>query len=481
VCSSCSSSRGTIVTSAIPLPPIFGVCSPLSTLAEEFGKSNAEVKLRVKELAPSYPWWLKARGDGNSFYRALYMALLDFHCRSGNGGAALQGLLDSVEATDLTKSEFHLAAQVTCAAYLRSLIAGPDPPDPLSWREARIAYFVMNPPLDEELVVVLRALASSQLKQDYRKVAAGTLHSMVLPNVHTSFQEYCDKEVTSLGVSAESLVFPAITKALDISMSTVYFGSGKQAKQSASFDFTQEDPCQAHLLLKPGHYDVLFPEPSSAWARLTALALVEASDSSVLHPLAEPFSVNILSMYEPPSVWGNSLCVTHAYAIAPGEDSFFFAVIAGVLLQPLLHRGDGTVGTSQLNTLGRLLSPPASDTEADGASYQAGVSEFVEWIALAPEDRMKTLNADLTRKHSQLIREPALRVATSCAGCTSLPGLAGITAGSSCITEATKSAVAVGLGVSIVLLGPEASNAVLHGEGSLLHPLLVLYSPLQAG
>ena len=108
-------------------------------MAEEFGKFNAKITLRVKELAPSYPCWLKARGDGNCFYRALYMTLLDFHCRSGDGGVALQGLLASVEDIDLTKSEFHLAAQVSCASYLRALVVGPVPIDPLSWREARSA------------------------------------------------------------------------------------------------------------------------------------------------------------------------------------------------------------------------------------------------------------------------------------------------------------------------------------------------------
>jgi hypothetical protein len=129
------------------------------------------------------------------------MALLDFHGRSGDGGVALQCLLDSVEDIDLTKSEFHLAAQVTCASYLRALVASPVPLDPLSWREARIADFVKNPSLDEALVVVLRAVTSSQLMRNYRTDSVG----MVPSQPHTSFQEHCDKEVSSLGTCAEVL------------------------------------------------------------------------------------------------------------------------------------------------------------------------------------------------------------------------------------------------------------------------------------
>lgn len=198
-----------MVASATPLTPIFDSCSSLSTLAEEFGKFNAAITLRVKELAPSYPCWLKARGDGNCFYRALYMALLDFHCRSRDGGVALQGLLAAVENIDLTKSEFHSTAQVTCAAYLRALVACPVPPDPLSWREARIADFVRDPSLDEALVVGLRALTSrSQLMHEYRMDSAGTLHSMVPSQMHTSFQEYCDKEVSLLGTCRRGSRFP---------------------------------------------------------------------------------------------------------------------------------------------------------------------------------------------------------------------------------------------------------------------------------
>jgi hypothetical protein len=174
-------------------------------------------------------------------------------------------------------------------------------------------------------------------------------------------------------------------------MRIVYVGSGKQAKLGASFDFPQEGPCPAHLPLKPGYYYVLFPEPSSAWSGLTAPAQVETAGSPVLQPPAELSSVDFLSSCEPPRVLDTSLSFsfTYACAVASGGDSFFFAVIAGVLLQPPLHEGGGTLGTSLLDTLGRLLAPPASDTEADGASYQAGVSEFVDWVALAPEDRVK--------------------------------------------------------------------------------------------
>jgi hypothetical protein len=146
---------------------------------------------------------------------------------------------------------------------------------------------------------------------EYRKDSAG----MVPSQLHTSFQEYCDKEVSSLGTCAEGLVFPAITKALGISMRIVSVGSGKQANQSASYDFPREGPCQAHLLFKPGHYDVLFPDPSSAWSSFTASALLEVSDRSVLLPSAES-SANTLSIGVAPRGWGNSLS-GHCRSFAP--------------------------------------------------------------------------------------------------------------------------------------------------------------------
>ena len=167
VCHSCQSPRGTPAAPPAPPPPTFGACSSLSTIAEESG-FNSGVALRVKELLPHYPCWLRARGDGNCFYRSLYMALLDFHCRGGDGGKALQGFLASVVDIDLTQSELHLAAQGTCAAYLSSLVADPVPLDPISWREDRILDFIKDPSLDEALVVVLRALAARQLMQNYQ-------------------------------------------------------------------------------------------------------------------------------------------------------------------------------------------------------------------------------------------------------------------------------------------------------------------------
>ena len=279
VCHTCLSPRGTPAVLPTPPPPTFGACSSLSTIAEE-SAFNSGVALRVKELLPHYPCWLRARGDGNCFYRSLYMALLDFHCRGGDGGKALQGFLASVVDIDLTQSELHLAAQGTCAAYLCSLVADPVPLDPISWREDRILDFIKDPSLDEALVVVLRALAARQLMQNYRLDVTGAMHSIIPPE-YSSFQDYCDKEVSSLGVSAGDLVFPAISMALGVSMRIVYVGSGKNAKKAASFDYPRDGPCQVHLLYKPGHYDVLFPD-SSAWASFSATKLPEAFDCPVL-------------------------------------------------------------------------------------------------------------------------------------------------------------------------------------------------------
>jgi hypothetical protein len=103
------------------------------------------------------------------------------------------------------------------------------------------------------------------------------------------------------------------------------------------------------------------------------------------------------------------LSVTHAYAIAPGVDSFFYAVIAGVSLQPPPRRADGNVGPSPVDTLGRLVAPSASDTEADGASYQAGMTEVMDWMNLSPQGRVEALNSGLNRKHSQLVQNAARR------------------------------------------------------------------------
>jgi hypothetical protein len=148
------------------------------------------------------------------------------------------------------------------------------------------------------------------------------------------------------------------------------------------------------------------------------------------------------------------------------------------MLQPPPRCADGKVVPSQLDTIGRLVAP-SSDTEADGASYQAGLSEVMDCVALAPEGRVGALNSTLGRNHSQLVRDLAFRVASSYPSCTSLPGIAGITSGSSVITEATVSAVAVGLGVSIVMLGSEVGKPLLHGEGPLQYPFFVLHSPMQ--
>jgi ubiquitin thioesterase protein OTUB1 len=316
MCHSCSFPRETPAAPPAPPPSTFGACAPLSTVAAE-SAFNSGVALRVKELLPHYPFWLKARGDGNCFYRSLYIALFDFHCRGRDGGKALQGLLASVVDIDLSQSVLLLAAQGTCANYLRSLVTDPVPLDSISWREDRISDFIKDPSLDEALVVVLRALTARQLMQDYHLDETGAMHSILSPE-HSSFQDYCAKEVSSLGVCAGDLVFNSICKALGVRMRIVYVGYGEGAKQAASFDYPSEGPCQTHLLYKSGHYDVLFPA-SSAWASF-----------SVANPPTTPVCP-LLTIGVVTCGCGPALQVTQAYSVASSEDSFFFAVIAGIM------------------------------------------------------------------------------------------------------------------------------------------------------
>jgi hypothetical protein len=112
---------------------------------------------------------------------------------------------------------------------------------------------------DRDLVASFRALASCFLRDDAADMSAW----LSMP-----VEDYC-LTVDSMGTDAEGLAIHALSKALSIRLRIVYLHRDRDLGYY-SYPVDNEDPCHVHLLLSPGHYDLLYPALPTVWGGLAS-------------------------------------------------------------------------------------------------------------------------------------------------------------------------------------------------------------------
>jgi hypothetical protein len=327
-------------------------------------------------------------------------------CSLGAGLSFLQHLRDTVASASL-KGSVLSCHQSPCVDFLDSVLAScatlPGCEQATFTGAARAlseetCSRLLHDSCDRDLVASMRALASCFIRAD------ATALSAWLPS-SVSIVDYCHI-VDSMGTDAEGLVIRALAEALSIRLCIVYLHRDR-AVGYYSYPVDNDDPCHVHLILAPGHYDLLYPALPPAWVSAVSLpGPVDAGVAAVPAPRALRWTGESLVQVRTPRTCRSPLptgvsrsqsvlssCPMHGIqvgtsvihnwvSVAHSVNSLFCALLYGMLLQEV------PVSAALRRVEERCLgySPSEYPNESDSTMSWVGgqVMPVFSWLIFAP-------------------------------------------------------------------------------------------------
>jgi ubiquitin thioesterase protein OTUB1 len=233
---------------------------------------NASIQLKIAELEGTYEGWRSIRGDGNCFYRAVIVGLLEQIVRSGNRAAfdRLRRKFEEVDTKQFTFATYE-ADHRDMLRRLQEAASGS------AWRtvsELEADILTKQPStdkssIDHALIRACRAIVSTFLKrnQDQDMTGSGlSIKDAILPSHPecSSMEEYCRRYVDAMGEDAQGafVYLGLLQSSLQCAGVTVILDNRAEVKTN----ILETSPLEAgsaaiatiHLLLRPGHYDLLY-------------------------------------------------------------------------------------------------------------------------------------------------------------------------------------------------------------------------------
>ena len=270
-----------------PIANLQGRCT-MGDLKEDF-KYNESMKEKIEEMSVEYSGYRPIRGDGNCYYRAVSFSFLERALHAGEAGKALlRNFLDLVSKRDFNG---HKEAEAS-RAYVCSRIEEWVTHDRWSWetldnangnattttRELKGAgrtvissalqrSFVEDEGMDKGMIRVLRHATSSYIREHREDpMPSGMTYDMTvtLGMDFPSLDKYFDDMLEKMGEDAAAVVHVALPEATGITVRMEYLDRRAGVEQKA-YDFPEDDqPRHAFILIKPGHFDMLYAKADDA-------------------------------------------------------------------------------------------------------------------------------------------------------------------------------------------------------------------------
>jgi hypothetical protein len=238
---------------------------------EHMFRHNVSLSKKIRELQSVYRYngWRRVRGDGNCYYRAVLFGLIEGLIIS-NQRARLERLAQCFEKVCFEDAE-EQKQHISMVQRVRDAAS-----EPFCWQttwDFEAEMLRSESQLDAPLIRACRRLvgqfildhASDQFNGIELQVAIMASHSEVL-----SLQDYVREYIFQLGVDAEGsfLQLGVLFSALACHGRTVFLD--RRADVAIKIMETPQDPnsdvsapmdpqdVDVHLLLRPGHYDLLY-------------------------------------------------------------------------------------------------------------------------------------------------------------------------------------------------------------------------------
>jgi ubiquitin thioesterase protein OTUB1 len=226
-----------------------GLCRlPIRSLAN-CSRYNQQLTEKALSLSTRYTHWRKARGDGNCYYRSVAIGYLEYLCRNSTPLSLFYHFYMKI----FEQREVEIPDEL--AGYYREFLS----PFKKLYSQKKAGQSLeglqdclQNPHFDLGVVAVFRCLALytfNQLKN----------HPDFAPFLIEGTGDAISADIARMGNDAEGLVFQAMANALDAKIVHITLSSASSCRDDTFQPLTPGQKVVLHLLLRPGHYDVLYP------------------------------------------------------------------------------------------------------------------------------------------------------------------------------------------------------------------------------
>ncbi|CAF1972077.1 BnaCnng51760D [Brassica napus] len=236
--------------------PYVGDKEPLSSLAAEYQAGSPILLEKIKILDNQYIAIRRTRGDGNCFFRSFMFSYLEHILESQDGAEVDQRLLD------FTFEDFF----ALFLEQLDDILLGSD--ESISYEE--LVYRSRDQSVSDYIVMFFRFVTAGEIR-----TRAEFFEPFITGLSNSTVDQFCKISVESMGEESDHIHITALSDALDVAIRVVYLDRSSCDSGGVTVnhhDFvpvgTNEKQEEASapfitLLYRPGHYDILYPKPSS--------------------------------------------------------------------------------------------------------------------------------------------------------------------------------------------------------------------------
>ena len=255
----------------------------MAELREEF-KFNESLCGKIEDLSTRYVGYRSIRGDGNCYYRAVAFSFLEKAMRAGeNGKTTLRSFRSLVEAANFRGNDDAAIARACVLFRIDEWIEE----GKWTWRQGDdfttvtttdgdiskyiFATFVEDDEFDKDIILLLRHVTGAFLRTNAESLMPNGMTFEMMTTIgmgYANLAAFCTQTVEKMGEDAEGVVHMALPAATGINVRMEYLDR-RAGVELKPYDFPDDGaPRSAYILIKPGHFDMLYPRDERKGRRI---------------------------------------------------------------------------------------------------------------------------------------------------------------------------------------------------------------------
>ena len=224
--------------------PRVGALEAVATLSAEVAGGDPVYVTKADELGTRYSHLRRVRRDGSCFIRAYFYCLAEAAVQDTNEAARIIAILDAKKGPLLQRlgehlEDFHDVIHELFTDILNKKVTFSSSPS---------LHDRFQDDLSDYVAYYARFAASHYMQENA---------ILFEPFLDIDVQTYCRTQIETVGSEFEEPSIIALTNVMELPVKIEYFDLTPGAACN-SHRFPEEGTTKAHLLYRPGHYDILY-------------------------------------------------------------------------------------------------------------------------------------------------------------------------------------------------------------------------------